>query len=233
MGKRKTIVIVAEGAHDAQLKPIHAEYVKNVLADRLGLDTRVTTLGHTQRGGRPCAFDRIMVCLPRAVLYDAHRSVTTSLPGAQPTLQGLDAVDALLEATPQTPSYMIGVRENKIHRVPLMEAVAMVLSLSLSPSFLSVFGYLYIPKRPPLCVTDARRDSGDHGKRFREGHVAPRSRVPRESGRLSYDVCAGYQPVARRAGTPLFSLEAPRAVFWYETREDVGHILLLLDQNIS
>jgi 6-phosphofructokinase 1 len=84
-GKRKTIVIVAEGAHDADLQPIRAEYVKDVLTERLGLDTRVTTLGHTQRGGRPCAFDRIL-----------------------PTLQGEEAVKALLEATPDTPSYMIG-----------------------------------------------------------------------------------------------------------------------------
>lgn len=61
VGKRKTIVIVAEGAHDVDLKPIRAEYVREVLADRLGLDTRVTTLGHTQRGGRPCALDRILV----------------------------------------------------------------------------------------------------------------------------------------------------------------------------
>lgn len=61
VGKRKTIVIVAEGAHDKELKPIRAEYIKDVLTERLGLDTRVTTLGHTQRGGRPCAFDRILV----------------------------------------------------------------------------------------------------------------------------------------------------------------------------
>lgn len=60
-GKRKTIVIVAEGALDENLQPIRAEYVKEVLTERLGLDTRVTTLGHTQRGGRPCAFDRILV----------------------------------------------------------------------------------------------------------------------------------------------------------------------------
>ena len=63
MGKRKTIVIVAEGAHDSLLQPIRAEYIKEVLTDRLGLDTRVTTLGHTQRGGAPCAFDRILVHL--------------------------------------------------------------------------------------------------------------------------------------------------------------------------
>lgn len=35
-------------------------------------------------------------------------------------------MEALLEATPETPSYMIGVRENKITRVPLMDAVKMV-----------------------------------------------------------------------------------------------------------
>lgn len=61
VGKRKTIVIVAEGAQDRLLRPIRAEYVKEVLTERLGLDTRVTTLGHIQRGGRPCAFDRILV----------------------------------------------------------------------------------------------------------------------------------------------------------------------------
>ncbi|KAI5982023.1 phosphofructokinase domain-containing protein [Pisolithus marmoratus] len=106
VGKRKTLVIVAEGAHDSNLKPIRADYVRDVLAERLGLDSRVTTLGHIQRGGRPCAYDRIL-----------------------PTLQGIEAVKAVLEATPDTPSYMIGVRENKITRVPLMEAVAMPLRM--------------------------------------------------------------------------------------------------------
>ncbi|KAL1411488.1 6-phosphofructokinase, alpha subunit [Vanrija albida] len=101
IGKRKSIVIVAEGALDRNLKPIKAEHVKQVLVEQLGLDTRVTTLGHTQRGGSPSAFDRIL-----------------------PTLQGVKAVEALLEATPETPSYMIGIQENKITKVPLLEAVA-------------------------------------------------------------------------------------------------------------
>jgi 6-phosphofructokinase 1 len=61
IGKRKTIVIVAEGAHDASLQPIQADYVRKVLTERLGLDTRVTTLGHVQRGGRPCYYDRVLV----------------------------------------------------------------------------------------------------------------------------------------------------------------------------
>jgi 6-phosphofructokinase 1 len=103
VGKRKSIVIVAEGALDRNLKPIKPDYVKDILVDRLGLDTRVTTLGHTQRGGKPCAYDRIL-----------------------PTLQGVEAVEALLQATPETPSYMIGTQENKITKVPLLEAVAQV-----------------------------------------------------------------------------------------------------------
>ncbi|KAJ9125004.1 hypothetical protein QFC24_002936 [Naganishia onofrii] len=101
VGKRKSIVIVAEGALDRNLNPIKGEDIKDVLVKQLGLDTRVTTLGHTQRGGKPCAWDRIL-----------------------PTVQGVEAVETLLSATPTTPSYMIGISENKITRVPLLEAVA-------------------------------------------------------------------------------------------------------------
>ena len=53
-------MIVAEGAHDNSLTPIKADDVRAVLSE-LGLDTRVTTLGHTQRGGRPCYYDRVLV----------------------------------------------------------------------------------------------------------------------------------------------------------------------------
>ncbi|BGP01179.1 6-phosphofructokinase, alpha subunit [Rhodotorula toruloides] len=100
-GKRKTIVIVAEGAHDCNLNPITPNDIKDVLTNRLGLDTRVTTLGHTQRGGNPVAYDRILA-----------------------TLQGAEAVEAVLSSNPSTPSPVIGIRENKITRRPLMEAVA-------------------------------------------------------------------------------------------------------------
>ncbi|EPQ26510.1 uncharacterized protein PFL1_05832 [Pseudozyma flocculosa PF-1] len=100
LGKRKSIVIIAEGAHDRDLNEIKPEMVKDVLTHELGLDTRVTTLGHTQRGGKPDANDRILA-----------------------TLQGVEAVNAVLEATPETPSYVIGMTENKVTRIPLMHAV--------------------------------------------------------------------------------------------------------------
>lgn len=105
-GKRKTIVIVAEGATTSDLKPITSKDVKDALVD-LGLDTRITTLGHVQRGGTAVAFDRIIG-----------------------TLQGVEAVKAVLDCTPDTPSPLIGIHENKIVRKPLVEAVAMTKSVA-------------------------------------------------------------------------------------------------------
>jgi 6-phosphofructokinase 1 len=61
MGKRKSIIIIAEGAIDRNLKPILASYVQNLISTQLGVDSRVTTLGHVQRGGTPAAFDRFLV----------------------------------------------------------------------------------------------------------------------------------------------------------------------------
>lgn len=100
-GMRKTIVIVAEGAIDSENRPITSNMVKDVLGKEMGLDTRVTTLGHVQRGGTAVAYDRLLA-----------------------TLQGVEAVDAILSATPSTPSPMIGITENKIVHQSLVEAVA-------------------------------------------------------------------------------------------------------------
>ena len=58
------MVIVAEGAIDSEGEPITSNAVKKVLEETLGHDTRVTILGHVQRGGKPSAYDRIMVCAP-------------------------------------------------------------------------------------------------------------------------------------------------------------------------
>lgn len=67
------------------------------------MDTRITTLGHVQRGGTACAYDRMLA-----------------------TLQGVEAVQAVLDSTPDTPSPMIAIIENKITRKPLVEAVKLV-----------------------------------------------------------------------------------------------------------
>ncbi|KUI57630.1 ATP-dependent 6-phosphofructokinase [Cytospora mali] len=102
LGKRKTTVIIAEGAHDKYGNKISPEMVKDLLADPKGLklDTRITTLGHVQRGGTAVAYDRMLA-----------------------TLQGVEAVKAVLQATPETETCFIAITENKIVRRPLMEAV--------------------------------------------------------------------------------------------------------------
>ena len=51
MGRRDSIVIIAEGARDRTGKPITSRHVKDVLEERLGEDVRITVLGHVQRGG--------------------------------------------------------------------------------------------------------------------------------------------------------------------------------------
>ncbi|MGH0175345.1 UNVERIFIED_CONTAM: hypothetical protein FKN15_008796 [Acipenser sinensis] len=58
--KRLNIIIVSEGAIDTSNKPITSEHIKDLVVKCLGFDTRVTILGHVQRGGTPSAFDRIL-----------------------------------------------------------------------------------------------------------------------------------------------------------------------------
>ncbi|TVR61130.1 MAG: 6-phosphofructokinase [Candidatus Competibacteraceae bacterium] len=99
-GRRDSIVIVAEGAQSRAGQPISADYVRQVLEERLGEDTRVTILGHVQRGGTPSAFDRGMS-----------------------TLLGYVAVEEVLAATPDSEPQMIGIRHNRIQRAPLMQCV--------------------------------------------------------------------------------------------------------------
>ncbi|NXW06992.1 PFKAP protein, partial [Fregetta grallaria] len=79
----------------------HFESYKLVV-QRLGFDTRVTILGHVQRGGTPSAFDRILA-----------------------SRMGVEAVLALLEATPATPACVVSLSGNQAVRLPLMECVQM------------------------------------------------------------------------------------------------------------
>ncbi|EAU31908.1 6-phosphofructokinase beta subunit [Aspergillus terreus NIH2624] len=107
-GKRRTIVIIAEGAQDSELNHIASSTVKDVLSSRLGLDTRVTVLGHIQRGGTPCFYDRWLA-----------------------TMQGIKAVQAVLDMTPDTPSPVVTIQEDKIALSNLSETVAGTKKVSL------------------------------------------------------------------------------------------------------
>ena len=76
-GKKFSIVVIAEGAHEKDLglpsvpenerdECGHEKFVGvgNILGKelerRLGIETRVTILGHVQRGGSPTAYDRVL-----------------------------------------------------------------------------------------------------------------------------------------------------------------------------
>jgi 6-phosphofructokinase 1 len=53
IGRRDTIVVLAEGAHDRHGNPIGSTHVAEVLEKELGEEVRITVLGHVQRGGAP------------------------------------------------------------------------------------------------------------------------------------------------------------------------------------
>jgi len=100
IGRRDSIVIVAEGAVDRQGKPITSDRVRKILEEKLGEDTRVTILGHVQRGGSPTAFDRNLS-----------------------TLLGTKAVDVLTNMQADSPAQLIGMQGNRIVASNLMECV--------------------------------------------------------------------------------------------------------------
>ncbi|XP_061521784.1 ATP-dependent 6-phosphofructokinase, platelet type isoform X4 [Phycodurus eques] len=100
--KRLNIIIVAEGAIDRNNKPITTDCIKDLVVKCLGFDTRVTILGHVQRGGTPSAFDRILA-----------------------SRMGVEAVLALLETTANTPACVVSLSGNQSVRLPLMECVQM------------------------------------------------------------------------------------------------------------
>ncbi|MBK9924124.1 MAG: 6-phosphofructokinase [Anaerolineales bacterium] len=99
-GRRDSIVIMAEGARDRDGNYIGSSDVQRVLEERLQEEVRVTVLGHVQRGGRPSAYDRILG-----------------------TRMGYEAVNTILTANPKDEPVVIGIRNNRMIHLPLMESV--------------------------------------------------------------------------------------------------------------
>uniref|UniRef100_A0A452TJM9 ATP-dependent 6-phosphofructokinase n=1 Tax=Ursus maritimus TaxID=29073 RepID=A0A452TJM9_URSMA len=125
------VLVLYFGAIDKNGKPITSEDIKNLVVKRLGYDTRVTVLGHVQRGGTPSAFDRIL--------------------GSR---MGVEAVMALLEGTPDTPACVVSLSGNQAVRLPLMECVQ-VTPRSLSTLYRSFMNNWEVYKllahvRPPV-----------------------------------------------------------------------------------
>ena len=98
-GKNHAILIVAEGA--TFRAPALAQELKDL---DVGFHTRVTILGHIQRGGRPTAFDRMLA-----------------------TRLGVRAVEALLEGENDA---MVGLDDEGMVLVPLEEVVSKMRSVN-------------------------------------------------------------------------------------------------------
>lgn len=112
-GKKFSIIVVAEGARplggemvverlvSGRFDPIKlggiGVKIGNDLEEQFGMETRVTVLGHLQRGGSPNAYDRVLS-----------------------SRYGVAAVDAALE---EEFGVMVALRGRDIVRVPLHEAV--------------------------------------------------------------------------------------------------------------
>jgi 6-phosphofructokinase 1 len=89
-GKLHSIIVVAEGVYPVM-------NLKEEIEKRTGQDTRVSILGHTQRGGTPSAIDRIMAsCMGKA------------------------AIDCIIG---NQRNVMMAYHEEKIHPIPLAEIV--------------------------------------------------------------------------------------------------------------
>lgn len=89
-GKKHSIIIVAEGVGSA------VEF-GNKIKERTGFETRVTVLGHIQRGGSPTAFDRVLA-----------------------SRLGAEAVELLLKGQS---GRMVGIRYNQIISLDIDEAL--------------------------------------------------------------------------------------------------------------
>nr|Q27665.1 RecName: Full=ATP-dependent 6-phosphofructokinase; Short=ATP-PFK; Short=Phosphofructokinase; AltName: Full=Phosphohexokinase [Haemonchus contortus]AAA29181.1 ADP:D-fructose-6-phosphate 1-phosphotransferase [Haemonchus contortus] len=97
-GQRLNIIVVAED-DDRDGTPISSDLVKDVVAKTLKYDTRVTVLGHVQRGGSPSAFDRLLGCR-----------------------MGAEAVLALMEMNEESEPCVISIMVTRWY-VPLMQCV--------------------------------------------------------------------------------------------------------------
>ncbi len=101
LGKAHSIVVVAEGVGGnfktgRSLDESSAFRIGNYVKEKTGFETRVTVLGHIQRGGNPTAQDRILA-----------------------SRMGARAVEMLREGQG---GYMVGVVHNAIKATPLEEA---------------------------------------------------------------------------------------------------------------
>ena len=111
LGKAHSIIVLAEGFNgdlgpEVQSEQSPAFRVGSYVKERTGFETRVTILGHIQRGGSPSVFDQILA-----------------------SRMGEKAVRLLMQ---DKSGYMVGITNNEINAVGLEYALAQEKQLDLS-----------------------------------------------------------------------------------------------------
>ena len=90
-GKLHCLIIAAEGA------PVTCEQLKTVIMDKTGMDSRITVLGHVQRGGSPSSYDRLIASRMGAyavkVLMEGRKARAVGIKNEQ--MIDLDITEAL------------------------------------------------------------------------------------------------------------------------------------------
>lgn len=99
-GRKHAIIMQAEGARHPDGLPLHSAIVQEIIAKQMSAETRVTVLGHVQRGGSPSAYDRVLS-----------------------TRLGAAAVENLVAHGAEVPPRFLGIRNNQVHSTPLVEMV--------------------------------------------------------------------------------------------------------------
>ncbi|HEX9115565.1 MAG TPA: 6-phosphofructokinase, partial [Anaerolineae bacterium] len=92
-GRRHDTVLLAEGARHPDGLPVRAETLQEVLRTRMGVEARVTVLGHVQRGGSPSAFDRVLSTR-------LGRAAVERIAGDDPTPVMMGLIHNMPQATP-------------------------------------------------------------------------------------------------------------------------------------
>ena len=97
--------VAPEGPYGSIVAGAIGERIKVELQERTGFDTRVTILGHTQRGGTPTATDRLLASRFGVAAADAvdagASSVMTALVGDEIKLVDIADVAGRLKEVPE------------------------------------------------------------------------------------------------------------------------------------
>lgn len=101
-GRKHAIIMQAEGARHPDGLVLRSDTVQEIVTKQLGAETRVTVLGHVQRGGSPSAYDRVLS-----------------------TRLGAAAVENLIAHGADIAPRFLGIRNNQVHSTPLAEMVEM------------------------------------------------------------------------------------------------------------